>query len=701
MLAQLRLSPVWRTGEDFLQSFIPFVRLEFLPQPIRVALAYAFRTWIAGILALYVAFFCQLESPYWAPIATWIASLPIPGMTISKGMYRIVGSIIGTIMGVVLIALFAQMPELFILALALWVGACTLCSNLLRNFRAYASVLAGYTTAIVALPTIMHPDQIFNVAMARGSCTIIGIICAIVVTRLFAPHQAREQVLHKLKAVVGDTARRAAFPLVGISTENIYAIAYKLLADLIALDTEIEYAAAESATFRIHANRARDQVSELFEVISAARAIRAMEDEGGRILLPDVLGRIRDDAVVLLSDVPAAVAKEELPQITAGLRDLRRGIAAQKPEESGDEISSVIRQRLFLDHLDDLLRHMENAIYDSMALEGPWSGDPTQHLNFHRDHRLAWINALRAFVAVMAAGAFWIATAWSSGASAMIFVAVVCSLIATLPRPNEAGMSFFWGTLMGSILAFPFIYAVLRTVDGQFVLLALAFGLVMIPGATISALPRTNMIGFAFTVNFLAAVAPLNPMNYNVVNFLNSTIALNVGILFGCVANVLVFPTNHLAADRYVRYRIRRGFEILAQREPVPLSASWKSRMFDRVNRLYVSAEAVGVERNVWMERGLRALHFGNGILRLRVLLATGKLRKETAAMIQSILDAISWFTECPRVACQFVKSGVELLERSTVPEEPEARVTFLRTLGTLQEMDKFFERHPIYLEPK
>ena len=57
---------------------------------------------------------------------------------------------------------------------------------------------------------------------------------------------------------------------------------------------------------------------------------------------------------------------------------------------------------------------------------------PRRHLNFHRDNRLAWINALRAFIAVLFAGAFWIVTAWSSGASMIIFVGVVCSLFSRL-----------------------------------------------------------------------------------------------------------------------------------------------------------------------------------------------------------------------------------------------------------------------------
>jgi len=701
MLAQLKLMPVWRMGEEFLNSFLPFVRLEWVSPPVRAALAYAFRTWVAGCTAMLIAFYCQLESPYWASIATWIASLPIPGMTVSKSIYRIIGSMLGAFIGVVLIALFAQSPELFILALALLTGGCTLASNVLRNFRSYASALTGYTAAIVALAAVDNPNQVFNIAMARGSCTVIGIICAIVVTRLFAPHKAREQVLLKLKTTLGDVAVRASFPLAGPASDSTYAFAYKLLADLISLDTEIEYAAAESSSFRIHANRAREQLAECFGVISAVRAIRSMEDEGGPVKLPAGLTQLRSETVDFLLSVPEAIAKDQLSQSLITLRDFRRRLAAENPEQSDEDLSCIVRQRLFIDHLDLLLEHLENAILDSMSLEGDWTDDPRLRLNFHRDNRLAWINAFRAFVAVIFTGAFWIVTAWPSGASAVIFVGVVCSLFSTLPRPDLAGMLFFWGTAAGACLAFPFIYVALQRVDGQFVMLALAFGCVMIPGAVMAALPRTNLFGFAFAVNFLAAVAPTNPMSYNVVHFLNNTIALVVGVMFGSLSYKLIMPPDILAAHRYVRYRIRRAFEILALHEPVPPSIGWKTRMFDRVNRLYVSAEALGAERNVWMETGLRALHFGNGILRLREMLATGKLSKEASSMVQSILGSIGWFTVSPHISYLFVRSGVETLQHTAVPTDPETRLAFIRTLGALEEMDRFCERHPEYMKLK
>ena len=95
--------------------------------------SFALRTWLTCILALFIAFFLQLDQPYWAGMSVWILAQATPGMTLSRSLYRIVGTVVGTAMGVVLIALFSQTPELFILALALWIGACTVAGNLRRR----------------------------------------------------------------------------------------------------------------------------------------------------------------------------------------------------------------------------------------------------------------------------------------------------------------------------------------------------------------------------------------------------------------------------------------------------------------------------------------------------------------------------------------------------------------------------------------
>jgi uncharacterized membrane protein YccC len=147
--------------------------------------AFSLKTMLASALALLAAFKLQLDSPQWAAVAVWIVAQPKPSQVWGKGFYRLVGTFIGGAMSIVLIALFAQKPELFILALAIWSGICTALAHLLKNFQSYAAVLAGYTTAIVTIPASSHPLHIFETAVSRCSSNVLGVAAVSIVSSLF------------------------------------------------------------------------------------------------------------------------------------------------------------------------------------------------------------------------------------------------------------------------------------------------------------------------------------------------------------------------------------------------------------------------------------------------------------------------------------------------------------------------------------
>ena len=247
-------------------------------------LAFAIRTWLTAMLALYIAFALQLESPYWAWLTVWIVALPTPGMLLSKSLYLVLGTIAGAFFGITLIALFAQTPELFVLGLAVLVGGCTVASNLLTNFRAYGAVLAGYTAGIISSGAFDAPDQVFFIGMARTAALLTGIGCSIFVSSIFAPHRSAAAARDKLRIALKDAAQRAACSEYGTNEERLK-INRKFLAGTDrALATVIEYAAAESANFRIQANHARSLVAHLFSMLSARRALDAclVRCKGGR-----------------------------------------------------------------------------------------------------------------------------------------------------------------------------------------------------------------------------------------------------------------------------------------------------------------------------------------------------------------------------------------------------------------------------------
>src|SRR6266436_4476551 len=113
-------------------------------------LLFGLRLWASVSLALYVAFWLQLDNPYWAGTSAAIVCQPQLGASLRKGWFRMVGTLIGAVISVVLVASFPHDRILFLAGLALWGAACALVATLLHNFASYAAALAGYTVAIVA-----------------------------------------------------------------------------------------------------------------------------------------------------------------------------------------------------------------------------------------------------------------------------------------------------------------------------------------------------------------------------------------------------------------------------------------------------------------------------------------------------------------------------------------------------------------------
>jgi uncharacterized membrane protein YccC len=114
------------------------------------ALLYGIRLWTAVCLALFVAFWLELDSAFWAGTPAAIVCHPVLGASLRKGWFRMVGTVIGAIAAVVLSALFPQSRPGFLLGLAMWAGVCALVATLLRNFASYAAAMSGFTAAIIA-----------------------------------------------------------------------------------------------------------------------------------------------------------------------------------------------------------------------------------------------------------------------------------------------------------------------------------------------------------------------------------------------------------------------------------------------------------------------------------------------------------------------------------------------------------------------
>jgi uncharacterized membrane protein YccC len=670
---------------------------EFPPAGWQHPVSFAVRTWLTCILALFIAFFLQLDQPYWAGMTVWILARATPGITLSRSFHRILGTLVGTAMGVVLIALFSQTPELFILALALWIGACTVVANLLRNFRSYSTVLAGYTAAIVSLTAYTSPNTIFDVAMARGAATIVGIICTALSVYLFTRHEAREEVIVHLREAIRACASRAALPI-GRSLNDRIALGGPLVAKLIALDTEVEFAAAESAAFRIHADVARSLLVDLFSAISAKRAVEGHLNRAGMVPDPKTL-LLHDEVNKLLERAPRQIDGNRWEDLQLAIQTTRAALGGHSPESVPMDPSHIASSRLVLDRLDDLMRYFGSAIASWHAVQGGWKLESSLRLDFHRDQRAAWISGARAFIAVLAAGTFWISSAWSSGSTMLIEVGFVCSLFSTSPQPDITGAAFLRGAVCAAVAAFICNFFLLQSIDG-FPLFALALGVCLVPVAMAAIDPRTAGFASSYCVNLMVLSRPLNAMDYDVVSFLNNSMAVVAGVICGVLAYQLFLPPNPTAARRYVVHRIRSGLRALSLRNPIPPAWKWQTRMFDRVYRLYDSANPSGTPTDEWFEGGLAVLHLGNEILRLRQLLEAGKLRDDMSRLLDPVIASFASITSDSHPTLSAIRAADTCLGNTPAPEDCETRRAWFRARAILEEMKAFFVEQPNFLSP-
>ena len=86
------------------------------------SLLFGLRLWTAVCLALFVAFWLELDNPFWAGTSAAIVCQPQLGASLRKGWFRMIGTVVGATMIVVLTACFPQDRIAFLVLLAVWCG---------------------------------------------------------------------------------------------------------------------------------------------------------------------------------------------------------------------------------------------------------------------------------------------------------------------------------------------------------------------------------------------------------------------------------------------------------------------------------------------------------------------------------------------------------------------------------------------------
>jgi uncharacterized membrane protein YccC len=147
-----------------------FKKPGWLGHATAVGLTFAVKTYVALLLALYIAFWLGLDDPRWSFLTVFVVAQPDSGLVLAKSFYRILGTIAGLFVASALVFILPQYGELFLIAVAIWICFCSFAARAVRSFASYGFQLAGYTVAIVGIPAALQ---------SHGAYTLVPVVNSI------------------------------------------------------------------------------------------------------------------------------------------------------------------------------------------------------------------------------------------------------------------------------------------------------------------------------------------------------------------------------------------------------------------------------------------------------------------------------------------------------------------------------------------
>src|SRR3981081_4698089 len=235
-------------------------------------MALAFEIWVALTVSYYIAFILELNSAAGAGTGLLILVGPTQGMVLSKAIYRIAGTLFGAVFAIIVTSLFSQDRTMLIAVFSVYMGCLVAIATLLRDFRAYGCILAGYTVALISIADVDAPTAAFTAMVDRVAVILLAVLVLAFVSAIFATAESTRSLQSKLRLATKDIVAMALATLDRRAPPDP-SQCVAMSARLMPLRSEIGFATLELLDGWARAKGARSGLLGLFEAISAIQAI--------------------------------------------------------------------------------------------------------------------------------------------------------------------------------------------------------------------------------------------------------------------------------------------------------------------------------------------------------------------------------------------------------------------------------------------
>ncbi|MDP1784130.1 MAG: FUSC family protein [Sulfuricurvum sp.] len=664
-------------------------------------LIYMAKATIAALLALWIAMTLNMPDPRTAIFTVFIVMQPQSGLVFSKSYYRVLGTIAGVGISLLLMGMFAQDPMWFIAFFALWIGLTTAAGFKYRNFQFYGFVLAGYTLCIVALPVIETPLEVFDIAVSRFSEVIIGIMCATVVSDVLFPRRLldslisseQERFLNILSTLSDPKSVFAVFDETNPAVTRFSSGVVGLNAVRINSSFESGSDQKERQHYE-HLNHDYMNLSTTFHSLKSI--IAAIKDrENSEVLC--ALERLYDPIASVLTTLPdTLLTPKDLENLIRELLEAKKTIQVELELEhkrlyvlthSEEEDEYISAAYLITRLLNELHNHC--ATYLSL-LKHRISGNASRQLSrvvqfsTHTDNVLVGLAALRGSGVLLLTMLFWILTGWPYATLTITMAVVIGLLLGTMPSPLDGVKDFFKGSVVAIIIAALYDFYLIPAYTSDLLTLGLLLSPTLAFIGWMTTKPKLAIFSFGFVFMFMSQCA-LDPY-YKIepTKFLESSLAALIGILFGGLAYLLVnFWSCSLTQQRVAKILRRQIVSLCKGALNVERSALESTgrdlvQQFSTQGRLNMRSSRLVFE---WL---LSTLEIGRAILTIRRTLQRIYLRYHTKS-IDIALESIKDYFETPSLSqreqlLNTLKNTLQELRLTQMPSE-KAQFKRLQTL--------------------
>ncbi len=421
------------------------------------AVLFSIKTCFAAFLAFYIALELNFDKPAWSLTTVYVASQLYSSSTISKSIFRFLGTVFGGLFVFLIYPATVLNPVLFSLCVSIWVAVCLYLSLHDRTPKSYVFMLAGYSAAIMGFPDVNTPLSITYTVISRIEEITVAIICSSLVHSLILPVSMRN--------------------ILENSVSNWYGSARKLCSEL--LDPEAKDKSLEREDILIQMAGYPVNVETLithcvFEGDAARQLIRLVTVQYQHLsyLIPtltaiEVRLNLLAEQHIALPDFVKETFRQFLLWLNGDNKENETHAIQQEITRTQADIKQRYQARTLSAEesllLNGLLARLANfvKITDAYTSVGRRVGsfeenvNPAKrtHAHWHIDKGLLLLSSFTAFLATFASCLFWIGTGWTDGATAPLMAAVLCSFFAGMDSPIAPMKLFLKGMSIAIIIS--------------------------------------------------------------------------------------------------------------------------------------------------------------------------------------------------------------------------------------------------------